>query len=65
MNMKVVHVFGHNLTKEELTNAAEAAAQTLDEYRKFSLPIRDSMYGHGFEILMVDKAAHSLDEVPN
>ena len=65
MNVKVIHVFGGNLTVDELTLAAEAAARSFDECRKFSLPIRDAMYGQGFEILMVDNAAHSLDDVPN
>lgn len=61
----MLKVFGHNLTKEELTLAAEASARTFGKCRRFSLPIVDGVYGHGFEILMVDDKAHSLDNAPN
>lgn len=65
MTVKMLKVFGHNLTKEELTLAAEASARTFEKCRRFSLPIVDGVYGHGFEILMVDDKAHSLDDFPN
>lgn len=65
MMVKMVKVFGNNLTTEELTRAAEAAARTFEKCRRFSLPICDSVYGHGFEILLIDDTAHNLDDVRN
>lgn len=65
MTVKMLKIFGHNLTMEELTRAAEASARTFENCRRFSLPIVDGVYGHGFEILMIDDKAHSLDDVPN
>lgn len=65
MKIKMVKVFGNYLTTEELTRAAEASARTFEKCRRFSLPICDAVYGHGFEVLMVDDTAHNLDDVPN
>lgn len=65
MKIKMVKVFGHDLTTEELTRAAESAARTFEKCRRFSLPIVDAVYGHGFEILLVDDAAHNLDDSRN
>lgn len=65
MIVKMLKVFGHNLTMEELTRAAEASARTFEKCRRFSLPICDAVYGHGFEVLMVDDKAHTLDDAPN
>lgn len=65
MIVKMLKVFGNNLTTEELTRAAEASARTFEKCRRFSLPICDAVYGHGFEVLMVDDTAHNMDDVPN
>ena len=65
MTVKMLKVYGHNLTMEQLTRAAEASARTFEKCRRFSLPICDAVYGHGFEILMFDDKARTLDDVPN
>lgn len=65
MKIKMLKVFGNYLTTEELTRAAEASARTFEKCRRFSLPVVDAVYGHGFEILLVDDAAHNLDDSRN
>lgn len=65
MKIKMLKVFGNYLTAEELTRAAEASARTFEKCRRFSLPVVDAVYGHGFEILLVDDAAYNLDDSRN
>lgn len=60
MNVKMLKVFAHELTPEELKTAATAAANTFSG-KRFSLPICDAVYGYGWEILLVD---NSFEELP-
>lgn len=59
MNVKMLKVFAYDLTPEELKVAATAAANTFSA-KRFSLPICDSVYGYGWEILLLDDAFEEL-----
>jgi len=56
MNVKLLKIFGAGLTLSEIAAAAESAAKTL-KGKRISLPVADSVYGHGFEILLFDDNA--------
>lgn len=60
MNVKILKVFAHDLTPEELKAAATAAANTFPG-KRFSLPVCDALYGCGWEILLMDD---SFEELP-
>lgn len=59
MNVKMLKVFGTGLPMAEVALAADAAARTW-KCKRFSLPIADAVYGHGFEILLFDDRAQEV-----
>lgn len=69
MNVRILRVFGNELKPSELRLAADAAARTFDG-KRFALPVVDSLFGLGFEILLVGDELHevvgnySLNELP-
>lgn len=61
MNVKMLKVFGNGLPLSEVALAAQAAARTW-KCKRFSLPIRDAVYGEGFEILLFDTRAEVVED---
>ena len=61
MSVKLLKVFGAGLTLPEIAAAAEAAAKSWNG-KRFSLPIADAVYGHGFEILLFDENARDISD---
>lgn len=59
MNVRMLKVFGAGLPLSEVALAADAAAKTW-KCKRFSLPIADAVFGHGFEILLFDDKAHEV-----
>ena len=59
MNVRILKIFGAGLPPSEVALAAEAAAKTW-RGKRFSLPIVDAVYGHGFEILLFDNKAREV-----
>lgn len=53
MKVRILKVFAHDLTRDELRAAAQAAAKTLNG-RRFALPVVDAIFGQGWEILLID-----------
>lgn len=60
MNVRIVKVFGHDLKPSELKLAADAAARTF-KGKRYSLPVVDAVYGHGFEILLIGDELHEVE----
>lgn len=70
MKVRILKVFGgHDLRPSEIRLAADAAARTFPG-KRFALPVVDSLFGLGFEILLVGDELHevegnySLNELP-
>lgn len=61
MNVKLLKIFGAGLSHSEIATAAEAAAK-IWKGKRFSLPIADAVYGHGFEILLYGDNALDLSD---
>lgn len=59
MTVRMLKVFGNGLKPSEIKFAANAAARTF-EGKRFSLPIADSVYGQGYEILLIGDNLHEV-----